>query len=400
MKPARVLFLCMFAGQAALVALAPILAEMSRELGLATATAGQLRLVSGAAGGLAAVALGPLARRVDLRNMLSGGLALIAAGSLASAIAPSFAALAAAQIAIGAGLGVVLSAAVAAASDWAGSGRGAHVLTWTLLGQPAAWVVGMPAMGAVAEFNWRLSWLVVPCLSSLIALVAVRRREPAPAASRLGVSWRIVWRDRKVAAWAVGELLAFGAWGGTLVFSGALFVESYGLSPLSVGLLLALGAGCYFPGSFLVRSRLETSAGPLAIGLALALAAGMIAFGAWRPGAALSAVLFGALAFLAGGRTLAASAIGLEMAPGDRMAVSSIRAAATQFGYLLGAGVAGGALAVGGYTMLGISLASLLAAGTLAPLALARPVRPSRGEGRDQDRTLTGFGIGVGVSTR
>ena len=58
--PAITLFLSMFAGQAGLLVLAPILPEVSHEFGVSTATAGQLRVVSGIAGGLTAIALARL----------------------------------------------------------------------------------------------------------------------------------------------------------------------------------------------------------------------------------------------------------------------------------------------------------------------------------------------------
>ncbi|HEU4979695.1 MAG TPA: hypothetical protein VFT14_00665, partial [Solirubrobacterales bacterium] len=76
--PAPVLFMSMFAAQAGFLVLTPILPELSRDLGVDIATAGQLRLVSGIAGGLTALALAPLARRFDLRGLLSIGLSLIA----------------------------------------------------------------------------------------------------------------------------------------------------------------------------------------------------------------------------------------------------------------------------------------------------------------------------------
>jgi DHA1 family inner membrane transport protein len=375
MGPARTLFLCMFAGQAAFLVLTPILTEMSRELGVTTATVGQLRLVSGGAGGIVALAIAPLARRVDLRGLLTLGLMLLASGSLASSIAPSFAVVAAAQVAVGAGLGIVVSAAIAAATEWTPPQRRARVLSWALLGQPAAWVAGMPAVGVVAEVDWRLAWLAVPFLASLLGLIAVRARGAQAPASALGVNWRDVWRHPAVAGWAIGELFSFAAWGGTLVFSGALLIESYGPSSATVGLVLALGATAYFPGNFLVRRHLDRAARPLRIGLGLALAVGVTAFGVVRPGLAFSAVVFAALVFLAGGRTLAGSAIGLDAAPDHKMAVTSIRAAATQFGYLLGTAVAGAALAAGGYPALGAAQATLFVAGALAPRGFAASTR-------------------------
>jgi predicted MFS family arabinose efflux permease len=375
-----VLFVSMFAAQAGFLVLAPILPEVSREFGISTAAAGQLRLVSGIAGGLTALALAPLARRLDLRGLLAAGLGLLGVGSLGSALAPSFAVLAGAQLAIGSGLGIVISAAIAAAAEWAPPEQRGRVLSWTLVGQPAAWVVGMPVVGAVAGIDWRLAWLSVPFAASLVGLAAVRRRPPEAPAAELGVSWRRVWGRPAVASWALGELFAFAAWGGTLVFSGALFLESYDTSAATVGLVLAAAALAYFPGNFLARRWVDRSARALALGLGLALAAGAAAFGAVRPGLAFSAVLFAGLVFLAGARTLAGSTIGLHAAPSDKMAVTSVRAAATQLGYLLGVAVAGTALASGGYAALGAAQATLFVAAAVPHIwiAVSRRIRFAR----------------------
>jgi len=45
------LFLCLFAGQAALIAMSPVLANAASDLHVATATAGQLRTITGLAAG-------------------------------------------------------------------------------------------------------------------------------------------------------------------------------------------------------------------------------------------------------------------------------------------------------------------------------------------------------------
>jgi DHA1 family inner membrane transport protein len=381
-RPAPILFVSMFAAQAGMLVLAPILPEVSREFGVATATAGQLRLASGIAGGVTAVALWLLAGRLDLRRLLSLGLGLLAIGSLGSGLAPSFGVLAAAQLAIGCGLAMVSAAAVAAAAEWAAPGRRSSVLSWTLVGQPAAWVVGMPVAGAVAGIDWRLAWLVVPLAPSLLGLAAVRRRPSAPTAPASASGAPRILRDPAVAGWALGELFSFAGWGGTLVYCGALFQESYGISTAAVGLLLALGAVAYFPGSFLARRWIEHGPRAVLIVLALSLAAGVTAFGAIRPGAAFSAVLFGALVFLAGGRTLAGSTIGLR-ASEHKVAVTSIRAAATQFGYLLGAAAGGAALALGAYPAVGAVLGGLFVLSVLPHLAISlRARRPGRPRAR------------------
>ncbi|MGC1800119.1 MAG: hypothetical protein WA701_07020, partial [Solirubrobacterales bacterium] len=106
-RPAPRLFVSMFAAQAGVLVLAPTLPEVSREFGISTAAAGQLRLVSGIAGGLTAIGLVLLAGRVELRRLLIIGLGLLATASVGSSLAPSFVALAAAQLAIGCGLSLV-----------------------------------------------------------------------------------------------------------------------------------------------------------------------------------------------------------------------------------------------------------------------------------------------------
>ncbi len=373
--PARTLFIAMFAAQAGFMVLAPILPEIGREFGVTTASAGQLRLASAAAGGATALATAPLARRKDLRGLLMLGLGLLAAGSAASALAPRFSVLIAAQLVVGAGLGIVVSAALAAAAEWTTPEGRSRVVSWALLGQPAAWVAGMPVAGVVGGVDWRLAWIAVPFLASLLGIAAVRRRPSDTRAAPPVGSWRRALENPHVAGWALGELLAFAAWGGTLVFSGALFIESYGTSAAGAGVLLAIGAAAYFPGNLLVRRRLSAAARPVLRGFGLALAVGVAAFGIVRPGIGFSAALLAGLVFLAGGRTLAGSATGLDAAPEQKIGVTSVRGAATQFGYLLGSGVAGAALAAGGYPALGLTQGAMFAAGALAPIAIPAAIK-------------------------
>ena len=103
----------------------------------------------------------------------------------------------------------------------------------------------------------------------------------------------------------------------------------------------------------------------LLVTLALACAATTLALGTVRPDAWVSLVLFGVLCFLAGGRTLAGSARGLNLAPELRLGVTGVRTAALQFGSFVGAAVGGVALALGGFTAAGLAFAVLFAAAAL-----------------------------------
>jgi predicted MFS family arabinose efflux permease len=113
LRPAAVLFATMFASQAGLLVLTAILPDVGGDFGVSTATAGQVRTLAALTGGATALALGRLGRHLAVRELLLLGLALVAVGSLASAFAPSLAAFAGAQAAIGAAAAILLSAAVA-----------------------------------------------------------------------------------------------------------------------------------------------------------------------------------------------------------------------------------------------------------------------------------------------
>jgi len=85
------LFLCLFAAQAAVIAMAPVLADAASDLQVSTAAAGQLRTITGLAAGITALVLGAVAGRVGLGRQLLAASALLAIASIASAAAPSWA---------------------------------------------------------------------------------------------------------------------------------------------------------------------------------------------------------------------------------------------------------------------------------------------------------------------
>jgi MFS transporter, DHA1 family, inner membrane transport protein len=385
LRPAPVLFATMFASQASFLVLTAILPDLAGDFGVSTATAGQARTLAAVTGGVTALALGRLGRKLGVRELLLLGLSLVAIGSLASALAPSLATFAGAQAAIGAAAAILLSAGVAAAGEWAAEGERARVLSWALLGQPAAWVAGMPLIGVISQLDWRYAWLAVPLGASLVALPAVALqpgragrlpggREATPAVTEP------VWRRPAVAKWAIGELMAYSGWGATLVYAGALFIESYGLSAAQAGALLGAAAVGYFPGTLLSRRHVDRHARTLLVVLGLTAATGTALFGLVRPSPAASLVLFAACMAAIGGRTIAGSSFGLDAAPDQRVAVMSLRAAAIQFGYLLGAASGGAALAAGGYGLLGATIGVLFLLGVAPHL---RP--PARWTGRGKD---------------
>jgi predicted MFS family arabinose efflux permease len=283
--------------------------------------------------------------------------------------------IAGAQVLIGAGVGLAYSAGLAAVADWTLPAERSRVLSRALLGPPVAWVVAMPLCGVLGDVSWRLAW-IVPLVAAVAALAVLATRERSPAAAARA-DLRAVLSHPGVLRWSSGELLAFSAWAGTLVFAGALFVESYGLSLSATGLVLGAAAAVYVPGNLVFRRLVDEHARTLLVALALSAAATVAVLGAVRPSAWFSLAVFSLISFLAGGRTLAGSARGLDLAPELRLGVTGVRTAALQLGYFLGAAVGGIALAGGGYTALGLAFAALFVAAAIPHLLPHAPESPS-----------------------
>jgi MFS transporter, DHA1 family, inner membrane transport protein len=370
------LFVCLFAGQAALIAMSPVLADAASDLDVATATAGQLRTITGLAAGITALGLGALAARVGLGRQLLAASALLALGSLASAAAPTFALLAVAQLPVGVAVAVLTTAGTLAAAEWVPPEWRTRVLSWALIGQPAAWIVGMPLIGLVGERSWRYGWLALPLVASALAAILVARRGHRPSVRTPAprMSARAALSDGGLARWLVSELLANAAWAGTLVYAGALLAESYRTSSGTTGCLLAVTAVAYVAGNLACRRLVRREPRQILVLFAIFLALADGLFGAARCSVVTSTTLLSIAAFGAGGRTLISSSFALATAPDVRPTVTSLRAATMQFGYFGGSIAGGGALAIGGYGALGAAM-GLMFLGAAA--TLARRPRPS-----------------------
>jgi predicted MFS family arabinose efflux permease len=376
-RPSPVLFLCMFSSQAAMLVLSPILPDIAREFGISVATAGQLRSISGATGGLTAILLAMTPRRPGLRDLLSAGAVFVALGSALSAAAPTVEVLAAAQGVLGIGVGLLVATGIAAAGEWPAPAHRPQVLAWAIVGMPAAWIAGMPVVGAVAAIDWRAAWLAVPMTVALTALALVRLRPTDPPSTRTSDAVG-AWRRPDVARFAAGELLANAAWASVLTYAGALLVESYGISPAAVALGLGASAVAMLPGTFTARRHAARATPALLTALTGLQGGAVIVLGVARPAVALSLAIIALMAFVNGWRSMVASSVGMDTAPEDKVAVMSMRAAANQFGYLLGAAAGGLAIALAGFPGLGITLATMFLAAVLihAPRLPAARVAP------------------------
>jgi predicted MFS family arabinose efflux permease len=382
-RAATTLALCLFASQAGTLVLSPILVEVARDFDVSTATAGQLRAISGSVAAATAFGVGALAARVGLRRLLLAGLAGLAGASLLSALAPTFAVLAVAQALLGAAIGILLSSGIAGATAWIPRERRADALSATFSGQAVAWLVGMPLVGAVGDVSWRLAWVALPLAASVPAFVLAARLPEAPRLpTTLRGDLQTLVRDRVLLAWWIGEILAFSAWVGMLVYAGALLVDSYRISLTATGVILGAMFAAYLPGTLYFRRHIDRAAQRLVIGLGLTAAVVAALIGAMRPGLWLTVPLLAAYVCLNAGRTIAGSAFGLDAAPDRAVMAMGLRASAAQLGYLVGAGVGGLALHLGGYPALGGAFAGLYVLAVVPHLLLGGTRRAAVGSER------------------
>jgi DHA1 family inner membrane transport protein len=370
------LFAALFAAQSAVIALSPVLAQAATDLHVSTAAAGQLRTITGIAAGVTALSISGAAARIGLRRQLLGGSILLALGSLASAVAPDYTLLAVAQLPVGIAVAALTTAGTLAAAEWVPEELRTRTLSWALVGQPAAWIAGMPLIGAVGAHSWRYGWLALPLVAAAISGLLVARSRPAVSPSPLAPPRKgsVVLRDRAIGSWLGSELLANAAWAGTLVYAGALFSELQGTSTTATGILLAVAAAAYVAGNLASRRLVRHEALRVLVLLAASLAVADLAFLAVDTSTAMRTILFSAAAFLAGGRTLVSSAYALSLPAERRVAATSLRASTMQFGYFIGSSAGGAALAAGGYRALGVVMALLFAAAAAALLPMGRSV--------------------------
>ncbi len=372
------LTLTMVASQAAAIVLSPILVEVAHDFDVSIGVAGQLRSIGGALAGVGALTVGWLAGRVGPRALLSLALLWLAAASGLSALSPSFAALALAQALLGVAIAVSQAGAVSGVALWVPRSMRTRALSWILSGTAFAWIIGMQLIGLVGEVSWRLTWIAVPVAAAAPAFIAARRlpRLPSP---RRKLRWElgVLMRDPTVGGWAFCELCSFSAAAGTVVYLGALMIESHGTTLRVVGIVLGLAMLAYLPGTLVFRRWIDASPRVLLIGLGLAGAVVVALIGSVRPSIAVTAALTVIFMFVNAGRTMSGSAFGLDSAPSRSVSVMGIRTAAIQGGYVLGAGIGGLALELPGYSALGLAFAGLYLLGTVPHIRQLKP-RPSR----------------------
>lgn len=201
-----------------------VLTPVTQAFGVTRPEAGALMSVYAATYALTSPLLVAATGRVDRRRLMSIGLVLFGVGSLAAALAPSFAWLLAARalMALGGGLVTPVAASIGAAlSPAAERGR---ALAIVFGGLTFAQVLGVPAGAWLGyAFGWPAAFAVVAVLS-LLGLAVVALALPA------GIAVPVVSLASLGAVLRSGRLMIAVAF--TALFIGALYVPYTFIAPL------------------------------------------------------------------------------------------------------------------------------------------------------------------------
>ena len=146
------------------------------------------------------------------------------------------------------------------------------------------------------------------------------------------------------------------------MFSGALFVETYGASPRLTGIVLATVAAAYLAGN-VFGGQMRGACARRALAWSNVAAAVAVAL-TWlvTPNLLVTVSLFGLAAAIVAARTVTGTTYGFAIGGERKLEVGAARAALTHVGYLAGSLLGGAGLAVGGDPAVGIAFGSLFLA--------------------------------------
>ena len=228
---------------------------------------------------------GAIGDRIGRRSAIVLGLALMALGTLAFALAPSVGVLLLGRVLTGAGVGFALSPATAALADYAAPGRahlaGAVATASTAAGLTVALLVGGVFLTVVGDPLHASYW---PLLGAIVVTLLLAWRLPGTTRGpgRVVQVLRVPRSMRGVVAQgALGVAAAYGTGGVVLALGADVAVGLLGTAaPLVIGLVLALSAVTIGVTALLARGlrasrSAPVGAGAMILGLAvLVLAAG------------------------------------------------------------------------------------------------------------------------------
>jgi MFS transporter, DHA1 family, purine ribonucleoside efflux pump len=322
---------------------AGLLTPMAAGLGISEGLAGQTVTATGIAGTFAALLIGFVIRGLDRKPVMLALCSLVVMSNVAAALAPDFATLLLARIAVGVAVGgfwTLVAAVVARLVSIEAIGKGMAII---FVGVSAATIGAPPLAALVATFvGWRAAF-VLGAMAGVLALVVellMLPRLPASEPVRLGLLVGIMRRPKV----RVGLVAVLAIAGGH--FAGFTYIrpvlETFTRLPAATvaEVLLAFGVANFLgnlASGALVDRRLRTALGGVGVLLA-GSAFGLVAYGAQPLPAAILVAVWG---FAFGAAPLVLQTWLARAAPDHLEAVGGLLVATFQIAITLGAATGG-----------------------------------------------------------
>jgi CP family cyanate transporter-like MFS transporter len=257
-RPAVVLLAVLALGvnlRAALSAYPPLLETVRADLGISAGVAGLVQAGAVLMMGAGSFAAPALARRIDRERAAAVGIAAIAVGNLARGL-PATVALVGGSLAIGLGIGVTGVAITGVVRDHLPERAGAATGLYTVSmmgGATVASLTALPLADALGGWWWALAaWALPAALALVVWWPATRRLHDVAAAPPVALPWRNRFA-RLALAFQATSSVQFYAWLTWL----APFYEAQGFSTARAALVLSVWNVVQIPAALLVPALAE-----------------------------------------------------------------------------------------------------------------------------------------------
>ena len=379
------LSLAILGAQNAVLMLPVLLVEISTDLEISVAVAGQLATVTFAAWGISVVSVGPLSDSFGRRPVAIAGLSVLVASVLGSAFAPNIEVFLALRVLTGLGGGTLPPNVVGALSDVISPARRARAIGALLAISLLTSVVSVPAVALMADWRgWRFAFIVA---GLLLALALLTNWVWFPKDSRERVRnlvifsryWALISMNFFRVALAVNLTQRIVYWG-IVSFFAAYLIDTYDVSVGSVALPLAITAigqviGSYLAGSVATKKyRAVLIAATCATGGVCGFLLFTVDLDLWAA-VALATVGTGLLSV----NFPALVAASTEYSGDSKATGVGLMGLSNQSGGVLGAAVAGGLLATAGYEGIAYLCLGATIASALMACLFGRHLRPDSG---------------------
>ena len=363
-----------------------LLIDIGESFGQAVGVTGQIRTAASIVGVLAALLISVLSLRFRSKTLLVGGLGVLVAATVGSALAPSFSLLLMIYALTGVAGSLVGPMAFTLVAEYFPPEQRTDAISWIITGMSAANLIGSPIIGYISGFvGWRGSflWFVLP-VSLLGLFLAVRfipsgqRSDPGGRGGGAGVmeGFRGVLTNASAVSCLTGTALIASAYMAMVSYAPSYFREQFGFSTAYASYVV-IGSSVFFILGTRICGRLVSRYGRKAMMLwpTLLAAASIFAYlNTQNVGVSLAARFLGstfsAIVFTA------ANSLTLEQLPRFRGTVMSLSQASFSLGGVLGSGLGGLVVLLSGYGAMGLSHGAMMLAAMLILYFLAKEPQP------------------------